>query len=602
VLNGVYTIYAEDEAGNKSVYRLVVKNFDDNLLSSPTVDSYTNRKTKITGRGEPLTNVIITAPTGTYVSKVGKDGTFSYGLPAQKSGSKLTVYLKDETKKLESARVIVEVKRTGPNFPIVKDINNIQDTISGDMNDEDAVLIAIVDGTVYVPENGGKELYMVNTEIYDPGLDIVKVKFDKDKQNAFAMTVGPLEAGAAVKLYSLDHIGRNIRGDSKIVQQLGPDAPVVYEISNIERCLNGIIPNTKKSIPVAIRIGSDTHTVQTEKDGSFSFRFDSQLQEGEIISVQAIGSMNGATRRSYTTQIKVHDINDYMNTASRSLVFEQITDKSNLISGMNSDEGTVYLAIVSGKDSRMENTLESVETEVDGSFQYILEEKLPVGTTVYAMTRFTDGKILHAVKYTVIEGRPDKPVFVKRITNTDKQLQVASKKDCNVVVKIGSKTYASKQYEHDKEKNQYIYTVNINRTISDSEVKITSTNQAGTSDELVLYVVKVAPDQPTVDVVKAGDTTITGKVELYDYTPEEGTTEKKAETKTPKHFKKAPKKVAKTQTRVFAQIGDQVYEGSINNEGVFKMEIPALEAGTDIFIWGSNKGGRGPLVKVTVIE
>ncbi len=600
--NGIYTICAEDTAGNISIYRLVVNNFDDKLLSAPTVDSYTNRKTKITGRGEPFTKVIIAAPTGTYSTKVGKDGTFSYGLPAQNSGSRITVYLKDEAKNLESAKVTVEVKRTGPNLPIVNEINNIQNTITGNMNDDDAALIAIVEDTVYVPQDGGKELYMANTDIYDPELNIEKVKFVKNSQNAFTMTVGPLPAGASVKLYGLDHISRSSRVDTKIVQQLGPDAPVVYEISNIERSLNGIVPNTKKSIPVTIKLGNDTHTVQTEKDGSFSLRFSNQLQKGEIISVQAIGSMNGVTRRSFTTQVKVRDIDDYINTASKSLVLEQITDKSLLISGTNSDDGTVYLAIKTGKGSRMENTLKTLETDSEGSFKYILEEKLPIGTIVYAMTRFTDGKILHVTKYTVIEGRPDRPVFIRRITNTDKQILVASKKDCNIVVKIGSKTYSSKQYEYDKKKDIYIYTVNINRTASDSEVKITSANQAGTSEELVLYVVKVAPDQPTVDAVKAGSTMITGKVELTDYTPEEGATEKKADKETLKHFKNAPQKVAKTQTRIFAQIGDQIYEGSINNKGEYKMEIPALVVGTDIFIWGSNKAGRGPQIKVTVLE
>lgn len=597
VENGIYTIYAEDEAGNNSVYRLVVKNFDDQLLTSPTIDSYTNRKTKITGRGEPLTKVIIVAPTGTYETKVSKDGTFSYGLPAQNSGSKITVYLKDEAKKLESARVTVEVKRTGPNLPTVKDINNIQNTITGNLNDDDAVLIAIVGDTVYVPEKGGKELYMANTEIYNPELDIVAAKFVKDNQNSFTMTVGPLLAGASVKLYSLDHISRNSRGDSKVVQQLGPDAPIVYEISNIERSLNGYVPNTKKSIQVSIKIGNSTHTVNTEKDGSFSLRFSNQLQKGDIIRVQAIGSMNGGTRRSFTTSIKVRDIEDFIKPASKSLVFEQITDKSNGIFGSSSEEGTVYLAINKGKGKSMENTLVTLESDEDGSFKYILDEKLPVGTTVYAMTRFVDGKILNAAKYTVIEGRPDKPVFVKRVTNTDKQLQVASKKDCEITVKIGSKSYSSKKNEYDKEKDQYIYTVDINRSVSDSEVKITSTNQAGTSEELVIYVVKVAPDQPEVAAVKAGDTVISGKVELYDYTPEKGT-----EKKTPKQFKNAPTKVAKTQTRVFAQIGDQVYEGSITNTGKFKIEIPAQQTGTEIRVWGSNKGGRGPLVKVSVLE
>ncbi len=600
--NGVYTIYAEDVAGNKSTYRLVIKNFDDNLLSSPTVDTYTNRKTKITGRGEPLTKVIITAPTGTYTTKVGKEGTFSYALPAQKSGSKVVVYLKDEEKNLESAKVTVEVKRTGPNFPTVKDINNIQNTISGNLNDDDAVLIAIVDDTVYVPKNGGKELFMANTDIYDPGLTIIEVPFEKDSQNAFKMTVGPLDAGASVKLYSLDHVSRSSRGDTKTVLQLGPDAPIVYEVSNIERSLVGYVPNTKKSLQVAVKIGSNTYTVNTDKNGGFSVKFKDQLQKGDIIQVQAIGSMNGGTRRSYATQVKVRDINDYVSTDSDGLVFDMITNQSTLISGMNSDEGTVYLAIDKGKNNRMANSLVAVETEVDGSFQYILNEKLPVGTAVYAMTRFSDGNILQATKYTVIEGIPGKPVLVKSITNTDKQIQVASKKDCNIVVKIGSKTYASKKYVYDKEKDQYIYTVDINRSATDSEVKITSTNQAGTSKELVAYVLKAAPDQPVVASIKAGETTITGKIDLYEYIPEGSTKEKEAKKSTPKIFKNAPKKVAQTQTRIFAQIGSKVYEGSIDKKGAFKIEIPEQEAGTDVFVWGSNKAGRGPLIKVTIAE
>lgn len=596
--NGVYTIYAEDEVGNRSTYRLVVSNFDDNLLSSPTIDSYTNRKTKISGRGEPYTKVIINTPTKTYTTEIGKDGTFSYPLPAQNSGSKIQVYLKDEKRNLESAMVTVEVKRTGPNLPTVKDINNIQNTITGNTNDEDAVLIAIVDDTVYVPKNGGKELYMANTEIYDKGLRIVQVPFIKDSQNAFKMTVGPLAAGASVKLYSLDHISRNSRVVTKTVNQLGPDAPVVYEVSNIERNLYGYVPNTKKSIQVAVTIGKTTRTVKTAKDGSFTLSFKDQLQKGDIIQVQAIGSINGVTRRSYTTQVKVRDINDYIDD-SESLVFDIITDKSTLISGMNLDEGTVYLAIVKGTGSRMENTLKELETDADNSFQYLMDKALPLGTTVYAMTRFTDGNILQAAKTTVIEGIPGKPVLIKEITNTDKQVQVASKKDCTIEVKIGSKTFSSTDYVYDKEKDRYIYTVEINRSASASEVTITSTNLAGTSKELVSNVEKAAPDQPTVQPIKAVDTLITGEIELYDYTPK-GSTKKKSST--PKIFKNAPEKVAKTQTRIYAQIGSKVYEGSIDNKGAFRIEIPVQKAGTVVSVWGTNKAGRGPMMKVTVAE
>lgn len=593
--NGTYTIYAEDVAGNKSIYKLVIKNFDDQLLSSPTVDSYTNRKTKITGRGEPNARVIITAATGTYSSKVGRDGTFSYALPAQPSDSKITVYLKDDTKGLESARVTVTVKRTGPNLPTVNDINNIQNTITGDCNDNDASIIAVVGDTVYVPEQGGAELYMANTEIYNPELTIVKAKFVKDSQDTFVMTVGPLAAGATVKLYSLDHISRNSRVCEKVVQELGPNTPVVYEVSNIERSLSGYIPEAKKAVTVTVWIGKNSHTVQTDKTGNFTLHFNDQLKAGDIIEVQATGKLNDATRRSFLTKVKVRDIEEFIKVKSKSLEFEQITNKSNLICGNYTDTGTIYLAIKKVGTTAM--TLKTVETDSDGSFQYVLEDKLPVGTTIYAMSRFTDGKILDAAKYTVIEGRPEKPTLVKRVTNTDKQIQIASMKDCKIIARIGSKTYFTDRSEYDEKKKQYVYTITINRTVSDSEVKITSANQAGTSEELVIYIIKVAPDQPIVDEIKAGDTMITGTVELYHYVPEDGSKES-----VPKQFKKAPKEVAKTQTRIFAQLGSKVYEGSISNQGKFKIEIPAPKAGDEFYVWGSNNGGRGPLSKVTVLE
>jgi 2',3'-cyclic-nucleotide 2'-phosphodiesterase/3'-nucleotidase len=120
-----------------------------------------------------------------------------------------------------------------------------------------------------------------------------------------------------------------------------------------------------------------------------------------------------------------------------------------------------------------------------------------------------------------------------------------------------------------------------------------------------------------VNTVKAGAKEITGKVELLDYTvpvevdtkvadqtledAETKVTEQKAE-ETPKIFKNAPAKVAKTQTRVFAQIGKKTYEGTIDSKGKFKIKIPAQAEGTAIKIWGSNKAGRGPLIKVVVVK
>lgn len=601
--NGNYSIYAEDNAGNKTVYKLVILNFSDDLLSTPTVDSYTNRKTKITGRGEPNTKVVIMAHTGIYESKVARNGTYSYALPSQPSGSVITVYLKDEAKGLESSRVSITVKRTGPNMPSVNQIMNTNGFITGDLDDDDATIIAKFGDTVYVPKNGGKELFEKNTEIYNPSCTIVETDFEANDLGYYRMIIPPQLAGTSVTLYNLDHVSRNSRAYTTTVAEVGPEAPVIYEISSIERSLNGYIPTTtNKTYQVDITIDKNTYTVQTDKNGKFSLSFSEQLYTGETITATASDTKDGAQRRSYTTVSTVHDIEEYVRNESTSLVLNRITDKSSLISGSYEDTGTIYIAVTNTYGNRFVSELSTIETDEFGKFKSYLPSKLEVGSTVYAMVRFTDGKILRACKTKVIGGRPDMPSLVKEITNADKSVQVISKRDCEVTLSIGASTYSTTTYQYDEANNQYIYTFEVERATSGTVIKATAKNEMGISDVLSSSVVKTAPDRPIVNTVKAGAGKLTGSIELLDYiTPEEaaaGTDEPLKEI--PKRFKDAPEKVAKTQTRVIAQIGIRLYEGTITNKGKFTIEIPKQEAGTEIIVWGVNKAGRGPLTRITV--
>jgi 2',3'-cyclic-nucleotide 2'-phosphodiesterase / 3'-nucleotidase / 5'-nucleotidase len=601
--NGSYTIYAEDSAGNKASYLLTVNNFRDDLLSSPTIDSYTNRKTKISGRGEPNATIVFEAYTGTYESKITKDGTFSYALPAQPSGTVVSVYLKNE-KGLESARVNVTVKRTGPNMPSINPVINTNGYISGDLNDDDASPIAVIGDTVYVPEKGGKALYEKSTEIYNASLKIVEVGYERDELGYFTLLVPPQLGGADVTVYSLDHLSRNSRVYKSKVVEVGPNAPFVYEVSNIERTIYGYVP-TSKSIQytVTIALGKASYTVKTDTKGNFSYQFAEQLHAGDIIAITACEDKYGSARDSYTTELKVRNIEEFVKTASEQLTLNRVTDKSYLVSGTYADEGEVYLAITTGSGKNFKSTLYIVNTEGAGRFKQRLQDKLEAGSMVYAMIRFEGGNIYTAAKTEVQAGRPDMPILVKEISNTDKTAQIIAKKGSEVVLTIGTKEYTADVSEYDAENNRYIYTFQIDRSPSGTMIKAIARNMVGTSDTLTTAVTKAAPDQPKVDEVKSGATKITGKIELLDYTaPVENKAEEKAnkEEEIPERFKDAPEKVAKTQTRIYAQIGKKYYEGSITNSGKFTIKIPKQKSGTEIILFGMNKAGRGPLVKVKV--
>jgi 2',3'-cyclic-nucleotide 2'-phosphodiesterase / 3'-nucleotidase / 5'-nucleotidase len=596
--NGIYTIYAEDIYGNKTIQKLVIDNFSDNLLGKPTAVTYTNRKTKITGTAEPGATIVFEAYTGTYTSKVNDNGGYSYSLPAQPSDTAVIIYVRDK-RGVESEHISVPVKRTGPNQPSINPINNNAGYITGNTNDKDATVIAIIDDNAYVPERGGKELLEKNTEIFRKDLKIIPTAIDISEDGIYVMLLPAQEAGKTITVYNIDHISRNSRANSTVVDEVAPNAPVVYDISNIEKSISGYVPgSSNKSYKININIGDIIYETITDKYGRFQFEFKEQLYADQTLLIIASDVKDGTTRMSYPVEVKVKDIESYVRANSTSLVLNRVTNKSYLITGSYSDTGTVYLAIANGNGKDFINTLIKVETEEDGKIMYSLEGKLEVGSTIYAMTRFTDGKILMANKIVVVAGRPDTPSLFKEVTNSDKQVQVIANKDCEVILSIGTKTYVTKEYQYDAVNGIYIYTFTTDRDVTGTIITVKATNESGTSDEFKSKIVKVAPEQPKVNPVKAGDTVVTGKVELLDYTVPGQT----GEVITPDRFKNAPAIVAKTQTRVFAQIGTKVYEGTIDKKGNFKITIPKQKTGTKISVWGSNKAGRGPLIKVIVVK
>ena len=245
--NSIYTVYAEDMYGNSSIKKIVIDNFRDDLIAKPKVDNYTNRKSNISGSAEPNTIIVFEAYTGTYEGTVGPDGKFKYPLPSQPSGSTVTVYVKDEEKGLESDRAKVRVNRTGPNQPDVNDITNKVILINGILNDDDATPIVIVDRKVYLSNDGARDLYEMSS-VHEPSYSIIETEVDILEDGHFVMVIPPQEAGKKVTIYNLDHIGRNSRIYTTNILEVGPNAPNVYEISNIDKSLKGFVPSSSNKV------------------------------------------------------------------------------------------------------------------------------------------------------------------------------------------------------------------------------------------------------------------------------------------------------------------------------------------------------------------
>lgn len=603
--NGVYSVFAEDIHGNKTVKKLVIDNFRDDLLPTPVFEYYTNRKSKLKGVGEPNTTLVIETPTAIYETSIGPSGNFSYPLPGQLAETNIYVYIKDDERGLESEHVSIRVNRTGPNQAQINPIYNNVNYIVGNAHDDITSVVAIIDDVAYVSNDGGRALFEANTEIYNPMLEIVETVVDVTPEGRFVILLPPQNVGTSIKVYAIDHISRNSRVSTATVTEAGPNAPVVHEVSNIEKSIRGYVPQASgKTYNIELRIANKSYMVKTDKEGSFVFDINEQLYAGQELLVVAYDIKNQRERNSFPISLVVNDIESYLKPNSSSLVLNRITDKSNIISGYYYSGGNVYVAIGNGKGKDFSNNLYKLPTNNANRFQHYLEEELEIGTKVYAMVRFENGRILVAQSFTVIAGKPNMPILLKEISNTDKEVKVAAIKDCEVTLTIGNKTYTTKEYVYDELTDQYIYTFATDRDVSSTKVIVTATNESGTSNPLESKLIKLSPDSPKVDPIKEDDTTITGTIELLDYvSPIENVEEDiEEEEKLPKEFEKAPANVAKTQTRVYAQIGDKKFQGTIDNKGNFSINIPAQAEGTTIRLWGTNKAGRGPLKKVKVTK
>lgn len=598
--NGIYSIYAEDVHGNKTLRKLVIENFSDNLLPRPTVNNYTNRKTKISGKAEPNTILVIETPGVTYEQKVGTNGSFSVSLPGQLADTYITVYIKDDVRKLESERVSVRINRTGPNQPQVNNLYNNMNYITGNAKDDVSAIVAIVENTAYVSGEDGRKLFEANTEIYKPSLKIVEVPAVISADGQFVLIIPPQKSDTTIKVYTLDHISRNSRETSIKVNEAGPNAPVVNEISNIEKKLTGYVPSSSKTTyKVELHMDNKVYTAMTDKDGKFAFTFEDQLYAGQSLLVVATDVKNKKERQSFPVEVIVNDIEKYVKPNSTNLILNRVTNKSHVISGYYYSGGSIYVAITQGEGKDFKSRIYSVKTSKNDSFIHYLDEKLEIGSKVYAMARFDDGKILIAKSVTVAAGRPDQPALLKEITNTDKEVKVIATKDCTVTLTIGNNTYTTDQYVLDEESGKYIYTFEIAKASAGTSVTVTAANESGTSDPLKTKVIKVLPDAPKVNSIYEGDKVITGTVELIVLNYSSGNS---SDIEVPDEFKDAPSNVAASQTSVYAQIGTNKYKGTIDNEGNFNIEIPMQTEGSTIKLWSTNKAGKGSAVIVSVIK
>ncbi|MGX7595078.1 Ig-like domain-containing protein [Planococcus plakortidis] len=127
----VLYVTAEDAAGNRSdKFKVVVA--DTAAPDMPIVEDITDQSTKVTGKAEAASKVIVKAGTTEIGSVVtDADGKFSVGIVKQKAGVKLSITATDATGNISKAAVLTVKDVTSPTKPIVDPITDKSSTVTG---------------------------------------------------------------------------------------------------------------------------------------------------------------------------------------------------------------------------------------------------------------------------------------------------------------------------------------------------------------------------------------------------------------------------------------------------------------------------------------
>ena len=267
--NGIYTIYAVDTRGNRQIEYVEISNINSGVLGAPVVDSFSNRKTKLTGTAEPNATIYFWLENGkTYTTKVKSTGKFSKKIPAQKAGTTIYAYAADSQGRA-SARTVIVVQRTGPNKPTLDGVTTESKVVSGTIGDTYAYPVLFVgDNDVYVSNANVKGLFQ-KSSLYSDSQNIFICPMDMKENGTFSMTLpNYVPAESLVELRTVDVAYRLSLGDSKTCELKAPNKPVeVSGVTNLTRTVK--VYSEQPCDSAVVSIGNENYSEESSSyDGA----------------------------------------------------------------------------------------------------------------------------------------------------------------------------------------------------------------------------------------------------------------------------------------------------------------------------------------------
>lgn len=577
--NGIYSIFIEDEKGNKNVRKFNISNIGGDTTMKPVINVFTNRKSEIEGRAEADCMVYLEAAGQTYETKVWPDGKFTFEIPYQKAGSILTLYSMDLEKNRKSDKLEYMVKRTGPNDTKVDAFGNMSANLTGNLNDDYVWPFVIAGKNVYVDKNGGKDIFIASDLYKKDAYVIYEVDVSIKTNGDFSMALPAQKAGTKLRVFTMDAASRKGKDQNLVTSNQGIDAPEIFPVYHTDKRISGKVSATEDYSKVTVYVKADKEEIMVVPDaeGIFSAQV-SQVSVGESIEVYVIDQNSTGIQRSLAAKRQVQDLED-ARYKEEITVNEFSSDDRNL-SGFYEPNQELYLST----PVQQGNILRTINTGSTGNFSCDLNENLIYGQSIYLYTKGKLGEILGFAKVEIEYPTPEEPYLYEDFTNQMSAVQLVTDAYSKVYLKVGEYEFISEQGVYDEGLEDYVHTFFLEPLPAGTLLEAYAQNENATSELFTFKVIKSVPEKLILNEVLSGADRITGKTEIF--AGPEGNPE---------------------EVKVFVLLFGKKFEAELQENGKFELELTKkqknqLVLGTVISVFVENRYGSSKVVSTEIIN
>ena len=483
--NGWYSVRATDRLGNTNIRYVHIENIDPNVSEAPTIDKFTNKMTKITGKASPKGEVTVAVGGSQYTATADSKGNYSVTVPYQKADAKIRVWQYD-TQGRKSAETVAYVTRRGGNIPDVFTVDNRTPYIKGELSDSKySSIVVIHDGKIYVPEQFVSyyklsKLYSVNR------YTLKRTSYKRLSDGTYKITIPYCNAGDSVRIYSVDWNGRLSAATNLTVEDKGPNVPKLadYVIAE-EGVITGKLNAPKSNTTYRAFVSVDGFRTYADPESDGRFMIDAgPVDAGSTVKVGVQDEVDGEWRTSAILDLWALGMASLSDADTGDVTFDEMDDKMDIISGSVDDyTGDITLLLPGGR--------RTVTVSEDGDFEFSCESNLRKNTSVGIILRSAKHNVKIFGTAKVKEAAPEDPEWITdKITEDTTKVKFFDEDKDPAFLKVGGKVYRPAAVIESEARGGYIYVFKIKKPKKGAVVRGWLENTGGDTKRIKMTVKK----------------------------------------------------------------------------------------------------------------